>query len=209
MMRAPCRWLPIAVVAAAGCGDPVRDPGYAGKPLASFAARLVGPPSGHQPGALLQPWLRDVNGRGASGTGTKRLAPSSFPHSFAVDFPTPPGKLSESQWEPLLTTTGTMVRLPIWWIEVSSDFPLGADTGVAVSLNHWIAHSHEPVGILPFGAGGPSVQLPGGYSLIRRSCLAGQPAQLTVAPSAEVIDVVPITADDPEEAFRARCQGGR
>ena len=191
----------LTTMAASACGDPVRrGDGYFGEDFARFTARLTGPPMGYAEGDRLLPWLQDVSGRGGSADGTDQFQPQSFPHDFIIDFSAAPrgGMFSaEARTDPA----------HIWYVQVTVESLRGPlqPSGLAASVNHWIAYSAEPIQIFPFGPGETPLNLPAGFSLVRRACSPGQLNQYTIAPASEVIVVEPIAQDFAENEYRARC----
>jgi hypothetical protein len=206
-MRIPCPIAAVLIAAVLGlgaCGDPVRrGDAYFGEAFVRFAARLTGPVAGFQKGDRLQPWWQTTDGLGGGADPSDGFEPRSFPHDFIVDVTFPPRATIGGQ-DPAADPAD------FWYIEVTgagSHDPLG-ETGKAASLNHWIGHSQGPVQVFPVGAQGPSLDLPGGYVLISRTCSPGQLNQLAIVPSTEVIVVQPLSHPSAEEAYLARC-GGR
>jgi hypothetical protein len=175
----------------AGCGDPVRGVGYYGDPLQTFSARLLAPPPNYQPGDLLFPMLREIDGHSASGDGTEEFRTSEFPRSFTVKFNAPP------------RTEGGVARLAI---QIQVDGPRTTG-GVAEGINHAIVYDDQAADIHPFGPSQPAVHVDRGFTLIHRACAAGTPDILERVPLTTVVDLVPITHGDAEAEYRARCAG--
>lgn len=183
------------------CGDPVRrGDTYTGDPLIRFNARLLGAPPGYQQGDPLQPMLADVVGGSSSGDGTEQFIPRSFPHRFDVEFSLPPLIVHSN-------TDASTDPARVWYVEITIEQPLALirQTGKASSVNQWIAYSAQAVRVFPFGPEGTPLDLPGGFALVRRSCVPGQLNQLAIVPNSEVIVVEPLTQDTAENEYRSRC----
>lgn len=201
-MRASSLILVMALGAAAGCGDPVRLPGYEGAPLFVLRARV--------PAALAQQEvsleLTVENGRPPE---TLRRFPAVVPDRLGqVQLPLgrplvvwpPPSAVSRP------TDVGTTVSV----CRISTAQRGGL---TASSVHDFLVHSElggRDMELLE--SGGPVVSLDPGYQLIRRRCLPDGSVTLERLPPDTVVDLeleAPSSPLDPvrhqEPAALARC----
>ena len=171
-----------------GCGEPVHGSQYQGK--SPLRLRVAGLP-GVDEDTVDRKFVLYLGASGG-GTGIDAGDRQRFAGERRVDVPA--SITDQWQWR------GDGRAATTFFLYASGQHVVGnqLDEKRWVAPEHWLVHAREPGAPLYFGGRKLTIQLPAGWSLVRRSCTASEPVQAGAGTGN--------AGDIPARARRARAQ---